>query len=113
MGKKETKNVERQASAQELALWQTQADQIKKGIAVAEQQEARSAKQEARYERDFVPDMSMNGASDQAMGQGMAELNNQMPRYAEDTSGVYDQPQAQAQPQQGGGAKGKSAKGGA
>ena len=119
MGKKETKNIERPQSQQELRLLETQNAQLQKGIAVAENQEARSQEQYDQYKRDFLPDMTMNGASARGNEDAMRMMDNQMPDYAEDTSGARDstfnqQPQQQPQQlQQRGGAKGKSAKGGA
>ncbi len=106
MGKKETKNVERPQSAQELALLETQNQQLQKGIAVAENQEARSQEQHEDWKRAYLPmetGMIGSGATrengyqssgkggvrtDGRMGEFRQQMDNQMPRYKEDTSGV-------------------------
>ena len=117
IGKKETKNVERPQSSQELALLETQNVQLQKGIATAESQEARSNEQHQIWKDNYLPmEVQMGGqANPQEEARIDKMMDNQMPRYAEDTSGAYDRPAPQ-QPQAniGGSAKGSrgSAKGG-
>ncbi len=114
-----TTNVERPQSAQELQLLQTQSEQIQKGIAVAEQQEKRSSEQHQIWKDNYLPmEVQMGGqASPEQEASVNKMMDNQMPRYAEDTSGAYDRPQPQAQAPQaqigGGGKGGGGAKGGA
>ena len=98
----DTQNYERPLSPQELALYETQNKQLEKGIAIAEEQEARSQDQYAQYNRDFLPDLAMGtGNNDQYV----AQMDRQMPNYAEDTSGARSQ-SFNYQPQPQGGAKG-------
>ena len=94
---------ERPLSQQELELLQTQNEQMQKGIAVAENQEARANEQNQIWKDNYLPlEVQMGGAPSEAEQYKYNQmLNNQMPRYAEDTSGVMDQPAPQ--PQQGGG----------
>ncbi len=105
MGKKgsnTTQNIERPQSAQELALLETQNAMQQQAINVAQQQEDRSNEQHNLWKENYLPmEVAMNGDA----GGGQAErdmLDNQMPRYAEDTSGVMNQ----QVPQQSSGTKG-------
>lgn len=53
--KGKTTNVERPQSAQELRLLETQNEQLAAGIAVAEEQEARSAEQYKEWQSAYAP----------------------------------------------------------
>ncbi len=103
-----TQNIERPQSAQELRLLETQNAMQQQAIGIAQQQEDRSNEQNKIWKENYLPmEVSMNG--DPRGGQKeMDMLNNQMPRYAEDTSGAMDQkaPQRQAK---GAGSNGKGA----
>lgn len=91
MGKKETKNIERPQSAQELQLLQTQNQQLQKGIGVAEEQEARAQEQHQYWKDNYLSmeggDYAGNSGSQNDINE-MKKLDNQMPQYAEDTSGA-------------------------
>ena len=98
-----TQNIERPQSAQELALLETQNDMQQQAIDVAKQQEGRSQEQYQTWKDSYLPmEVAMHG--DPGGGQAQRDmLDRQMPRYAEDTSGVMNQPQ---QTQQRSGGKG-------
>lgn len=90
-GKNVTKNVERPLSQQELALLQTQNAQLQKGIAIANEQDKRSADQYNLWKQNYLPmEVQMGGvARDPAADkQYQQQLDNQMPKYAQDTSGA-------------------------
>lgn len=55
MGKKETKNIERPQSAQELRLLETQNAQLQAGIQVAQDQEKRSNEQYKEWQSAYAP----------------------------------------------------------
>ena len=96
MGKKgdnKTVNQERPISQQELRLLETQNQQLQKGIAVAENQEARSQEQHDIWKDNYLVDEVYGDhrpTPQMEMSQGQI-LDNQMPKYAEDTSGVMNQ----------------------
>ncbi len=99
-----TQNIERPQSAQELALLETQNDMQQQAIDVAKQQEGRSQEQYQTWKDSYLPmEVAMHGDPG-GTAETRAMLDRQMPRYAEDTSGVMSG-QAPA-PQQGTGAKG-------
>ena len=89
MGKKSTTNVERPQSAQELQLLETQNQMMQSGIAVAQDQEARSAEQHKIWKDNYLPvEVPIGKVNQKAYNQHAQRLDNQMPQYAEDTSGV-------------------------
>ena len=95
--KGKVENIERPQSEQELALLDTQNKMIERGIITTEEQEARSAEQHKIWKDNYLPMEVTMGGVDAGGGQAQRQmLDNQMPRYAEDTSGVMGQ-QAQAQ----------------
>ena len=105
--KGKTVNQERAATPQEMRLWEEQTRQMGAATQVAKEQEARSKEQHQIWKDNYLVDEVMgdvdpNGAEAQKYAEAM---NAQMPRYAEDTSGTYDQaPQPQQpQPKSGGG----------
>ena len=97
-GSNTTQNIERPLSQEELALYETQNEQLKKGIAIAQQQEDRAQRTQQIYEDNFLPmEVNMGGVADPAAEKKYNDmLDNQMPRYAEDTSGVMNAPMRQS-----------------
>lgn len=91
MGKKSTTNVERPQSAQELQLLETQNENIQRGMAIAEEQDARSAEMHKNWKDNYLPmEVQQGGSNPSKSFAGSQTLDNQMPRYAEDTSGVMN-----------------------
>ena len=66
MGKKgenKTENIEREATPQEMRLWEKQADQMEKATGVAQQQEARSQQQDKIWRENYLRDEVMGDTS--------------------------------------------------
>ena len=99
-----TTNVERPQSAQELALLETQNQQLAAGIDIAQQQEDRATETHNVWKNNYLPHEVQQVAPDPAAEARYAsQLDSQMPMYAEDTSGARGIAQPQPQQRQGGG----------
>ena len=120
-GSSTVENYERELSPQELRLFETQNDQMQQAIDIYGKQENRSEEQYTDWKRAYLPAETgmisqgatrANGYQGGVQGDGRSQLfqgqiDNQMPRYREDTSGVYN---AAPMPNpQGGQAKGSGA----
>lgn len=115
-GKNTTTYQERPQSAQELKLLETQNQMTQAGIGIAREQEDRSQAQYDQWKDTYLPLETGAMAAGANRGNGYQagmqadpraslfrqQLDNQMPRYAEDTSGVYGKqiPQVAYAPQQ-------------
>lgn len=116
MGKKgggsTTTYQQRPLSAEEKRLIATQNEMYKQGIAVADRQDKRSEDQYRIWKENYLPmEVQMGGVADpRAEAKFNEQLDNQMPRYTEDTSGArpaYKEP-APSVPRSSGGSKGGS-----
>ena len=94
MGKKggssSVQNYERPLSQQELALFATQNDMMQAGIGVAAEQEARSQEQHDYWKDNYLKMEGGGSGNTPQDALAMKKLDQQMPNYREDTSGVRD-----------------------